>query len=259
MNAKLDLAAGYAWRLIVVVVAAVLAGLVLAELRLVALPVLAASVLSTVLVPSVRWLRRRGWRPGLAAFTVLSIALAALGGLCAVLAPRVAGELNDLDISLRRGIETVAAWLVEGPLGVSEADLERAIDRGLGQLRDNADTLLTGALTGAAAFVELAVGFLLTLVVLFFLLRDGETIWLWLVGLVAEHRRAAVRDAGARAWEVLGRFVRGTTVIALFDATLIGIGLWVIGLPLALPLAVITFFGAYVPVAGAVVAGLAPR
>ena len=257
VNATLELAAGYAWRLIVVVAAAVLAGLVLAELRLVVLPVVAALVLCTFLLPPVRWLRRRGWRASLAAFAVLSVALSALGGLCAVLVPRVAGELRDLDFSLQRGIETVAAWVVEGPLGVSEADLERAIDRGLEQLRDNADTLLSGALTGAAAFVELVVGLLLTLVLLFFLLRDSETIGRWLVGLVAERHREAAREAGIRAWEILGRFIRGTTIIALFDATLIGIGLWALGIPLALPLAVLTFFGAYVPVAGAVVAGLA--
>jgi len=250
-------AAVQAWRLVGLALAAAFVVLALAELRVVVLPVLAALVLGTFLIPPVRRLGRRGWPRGLAAFAVLAVALAALTGLFVALAPPVADELRTLDLNLQEGFETVAGWVVEGPLGVSETDLDRAIERAADELRDNAGALASGVLSGAAALGELVVGLLLTVVLLFFLLRDGEGMWRWVVSLFDERRRSQVSKAGARGWEVLGGYLRGTTLVALFDAAFIGLGLWVIGVPLVLPLALLTFFGAYVPVAGAVAAGLA--
>jgi len=52
-------------------------------------------------------------------------------------------------------------------------------------------------------------------------------------------------------------FLRGQTIVALFDAVFIGLALVLIGVPLVLPLALLTFFGAYVPILGATVAGSA--
>lgn len=246
-----------AWRLVGLALAAAFVVLALAELRVVVLPVLAALVLGTFLIPPVRRLGRRGWPRGLAAFAVLAVALAALIGLFVALAPPVADELRALDLNLQEGFERVAGWVVEGPLGVSETDLDRAIERAADELRNNAGALASGVLSGAAALGELVVGLLLTVVLLFFLLRDGEGMWRWVVSLFDERRRSQVSKAGARGWEVLGGYLRGTTLVALFDAAFIGLGLWVIGVPLVLPLALLTFFGAYVPVAGAVAAGLA--
>ena len=91
---------------------------------------------------------------------------------------------------------------------------------------------------------------------LFYLLKDGERIWGWLVSLVTPARRDDVRQAGELAWQALAGFVRGQTLVALFDAVLIGSAIAILGVPLALPLAVLTFFGAYVPVIGATVTGL---
>ena len=88
------------------------------------------------------------------------------------------------------------------------------------------------------------------------MLKDGARIWDWMVGLAPPERRADVRAMGERAWGALGGFVRGQTLVALFDAVLIGLALVVIGVPLVLPLAVLTFFGAYVPVVGAAVTAM---
>src|SRR5690606_31741832 len=115
--------------------------------------------------------------------------------------------------------------------------------------------LTAGALSGAIVALEIAAGALLAVVLLFFLLKDGTRIWSWLLALCGDRRRDA--DAvGRRAWQALGGYVRGATIVAAFDATLIGLALLVIGVPLVLPLAVITFFAAYVPIIGATVSGL---
>ena len=58
-----------------------------------------------------------------------------------------------------------------------------------------------------------------------------------------------------RAWGTLGGFIRTQTLVAFIDAVIIGTGLAIIGVPLAVPLAVVTFFGGYIPIIGAFISG----
>lgn len=240
-----------------VIGAAVLALLhVAARLRLVVLPVLLAIVLSTFLVPPTDWLKARGWRDAPAASAVLLAALLLLGGLIAVLAPAVAGEFSELDVNVEDGIDSVQRWLRDSPLPVSSAEIGDALERLRERLSESIDTVAQRAVAGALVALELAAALVLTVVVLFFLLKDGERIRDWVVGLVPPARRDDVHEIGVRAWHALGGFIRGQTLVALFDAVLIGLALVIIGVPLALPLAVLTFFGAYIPVIGATITGL---
>jgi predicted PurR-regulated permease PerM len=219
------------------------------------LPVLLAIVLSTFLTPPVRWLKGLGWRSGPAAVTVLLAALLVLGGIVAVLVPLAVDEFDALDVSVTGSIDTVQAWLRD-TLPFSAQEISDAIERLQAQLRSSLDALAQGVAGGALVALEIVTGLLLAIVVLFFLLKDGERIWAWLVSLVTPARRDDVREIGERAWHALAGFVRGQTLVALFDAVLIGSAIAIIGVPLALPLAVLTFFGAYVPVIGATVTGL---
>lgn len=66
-------------------------------------------------------------------------------------------------------------------------------------------------------------GVLLTIVLLFFFIRDGERLWRWIVGLAPEQNRRDVREIGMRAWDTLGGYLRGTAIVAFFDAALIGL------------------------------------
>jgi predicted PurR-regulated permease PerM len=229
---------------------------VAARLRLVVLPILLAVVLATFLVPPVRWLKDHGWRDGPAAFTVLVTALIAFFGVFALLAPVAAGEFSEIDVSVALSVDTVQGWVRDTPLPVSSAEVADAIDRLQQQLSASIDTLTRRLVGGALVALEVATALLLTVVVLFFLLKDGERIWGWLVGLVPSARRDDTRAAGHMAWDAVAGFVRGQTLVAAFDAVLIGAALAVIGVPLVIPLAVLTFFGAYVPVIGATVTGL---
>ncbi len=74
--------------------------------------------------------------------------------------------------------------------------------------------------------------------------------------MFAPASRASVDRAGRRAWEVLGGYIRGTALIAAIDATLIGIGLWILGVPLVFALAVLIFLGSFVPFVGATISGM---
>jgi putative heme transporter len=243
---------------VLVIGAAVAGALWLASrLRLVFLPVFLAVILATLLVPPVEWLKRRGWPDGAAAFAVLVLAVASLGAVVALMVPRTVDQFDQLDVGLTGGIQEVQDWLADGPLQLSERQIDDAFDQLQEEVRDHLGSVGTGALTGAVVLLEALAGLVLTLVVLFFFLKDGAGIWRWLSGLAPPHRRAHVEQAGARSWQALAGFLRGQTIVALFDAVFIGLALVVIGVPLVLPLVVLTFFGAYVPILGATVAGLA--
>lgn len=232
-----------------------LTGWVLVRLRLVVLPCLLALAWATILWPLVARLRGRGWRPAPGAFAVLIGAAAMMGAAVAAVAPGVADELDDVGASAREGVGQTVAWLAEGPLDLSQADVEGAVDDAITQLGGEGDALAQGVLTGAVFVGELIAGLLLALVVLFFLLKDGPAIWSFLAARVPDrHRRRAQRAADA-AWSTLGSYLRGIAIVGLVNSALIGLALWLLGVPLVVPLMVLTFTGAFVPLVGAVAAG----
>jgi predicted PurR-regulated permease PerM len=96
----------------------------------------------------------------------------------------------------------------------------------------------------------------LTVLLTFFFLKDGEGMWRWITDF-AGARRATWDEVGARVFTALGGYVRGIALVGLVDAALVGIALLVIGVPLIVPLMVLTFIAAFLPLIGAFLAGLA--
>lgn len=253
----LRVAGGAAWRLLAVAAAVYVVALVVANLRLVFLPVFAALLLATFLTPPARWLMRHKVPAALAALLALCGALVVLAGVLAAVSPQVADEVGPLDVGVSGGVERVEEWLVDGPLGLPERRVADVVDRVEEQLRANAGMIAGGFLSGAVIALELVAGALLTMVILFFFLKDGERIWSWALGLFPPSRRGDAAEVGARAWETLGGFLRGTAIVGTFNAFFIGLALFLIGVPLVIPLALLTFFGSFIPIVGAFVAGFA--
>jgi predicted PurR-regulated permease PerM len=241
----------------VIAAAVALVAIVLAKLRLVVLPLAVTLLLASVLVRPVGRLRRRGVPAAAAATAVLLGALAAVAGAVALVAVPVWNELDTLDLSVRGGVERVGDWLVEGPLHLAEADVDRIVDRSFDQLRTHGDSIADGVVSGGLIALELVAGAVLALVLLFFVLKDGDRIWAATLGLFPEHRRGDVQAVGSRTWAALGAYLGGVATVALVDAVFIGLGLALIGVPLVLPLAVLTFLGGFVPIVGATTAGFA--
>jgi predicted PurR-regulated permease PerM len=98
--------------------------------------------------------------------------------------------------------------------------------------------------------------FIILFAVIFFV-NDGRGIWSWLVGLLPREARAAADGSGQRAWAVLTSYVRATVIIATVDAIGIALGALALRLPFVLPIAVLVFLGAFVPVVGAAISGTA--
>lgn len=242
-------------RFLLIVAAAVVIVYALIQLRLVVLPVVGAILIATVLVPVARRLHGFGLPPTVATLATMFGGAALIAGLIALIVPSVAGELDDLGESVGSGIDQVVTWLADGPLGVSEAELNRGIDQAIERLGESSGSLAAGVLSGAQLVAELIAGLLLMAVLIFFFVKDGPRIWGWVVSLLPARRRDDANEIGARAWAALGGYVRGVSIVATVDAVLIGLALLIIGVPLVLPLMVLTFMGAFFPLVGALLAG----
>jgi len=251
----LVIAAAIAWRVLVVAAALALAALVVVELRLVMIPAIGALFAAAVLVHPVGWLRRRGVPPAPAAALVEVGAIAVIVVVGVLLAPSVGREFRDLGPVLQTGVQDVQRWLADGPLQISEPQVRMVTERITSWARDNATSLATGAVRGAALAVELVAGIFLFAFLTFFFVKDGERITAWFLDQVDTRHRDLVRALARRTWGVLGAYLRGTTIVALVDSTLIGIGLLLVGVPLVAPLMLLVFAGAYFPIVGATVAG----
>ena len=248
--------ASYAWRFLVIAAAVVVLGYVVVKLRLVFIPMFVALLVASILQPAAEWLRSRGWPPLLAAWTVLLGSILVIVAIFAAIVPAFVRELDNLGRELEQGFDRVVRWLGEGPLNVTEQQVDGYIERGVEQLRDNIGIVGGGVFSGVVKTGEILAGVLLAFVILFFVLKDSDKITSWLGRQLSDDKRPHASEMGRRAWATLSAYARGTAIIALVDAVLIGLALVLIRNPLALPLAVITFFAAFFPIVGAVVAGI---
>lgn len=250
------LTAAYSWRFLVTVAALFIFVYVLVVLRLIVIPMVVALLISTLLVPLADRLRNRGVPSLLAAWIVFGGSLGLMAGLVSLLAPAFAGEVDNLGRDVRRGTEDVITWLTTGPLDLTRTQIDGYIDQLSEQLRERQSSLVSGAFKGAYVLVEVVVGALLTGVLTFFFVKDGSRIASALLGMFPARRHDDLRTVSRRSWEALGAYIRGTAVVGLVDAVAIGGTMLVLGVPLVAPIAVITFFAAFFPLVGAVVAGV---
>jgi predicted PurR-regulated permease PerM len=249
----LQVSAGWSWRLLLVAAAAAVGVFVMVVLRPILLPVFLAVLLSAYLRPVVVWLKARRVPKGMAAglgvllFVLVLAGLVALGAYAItdqsdVIADRVedgADELEDLAAD-RFGDDTVA-------------DARERLREAGDNLQDAG---VRGAVKVASVAVEVVTGAFLTLFALFYVLRDGDRMWASLRDRFDDRKRAFADRAGRRAWGQLQGYMYGTAAIAAVDAVLIGVGAWVLSVPSALAIGLLTFALSFVPFVGAVVAGL---
>lgn len=223
-------------------------------LSLVIVPVVLALFPATLLLPVARWLKGRGVPAGAAAIVSLVGGVLLIVAVIGLMVPLVTAELPGLIESASEGVAELEEFLAEGPLGLEIDGISDLLRRAGEQLggEDGEDGQATQALV--TAFEGLA-GFLLMLVLLFFYLKDDVRLGRGIVEALPERVRGHVRDAGIRTWDTIGPYFRGQLLVALVDAVFIGLGLVLLGVPLALPLAVLIFFGGMFPIVGAVTTG----
>jgi putative heme transporter len=247
---SLNRAAGWSWRLLVCAAAALSVLLVLRYLSVIVLPVMFALTIAPALTPVAGVLHRRLGRP--AAALALLFGLAVVAGLIAIVAISVLAQYDELVDSLTQAKDDIVDRLEGEPFNLSLEGTEDVSE----SLADFSDEAFGYAVAGVQTGLAVVGGVVLAVAVLYFVLRDGEALWTWILQRFAPTSRPAIDRAGQRAWHELGGFIRGTAIIAFVDASLIGIGLWLLGVPVAFALAVLVFIGAFVPFVGAFFTGL---
>jgi predicted PurR-regulated permease PerM len=248
--ASLERAASWSWRLLVCAAAALSVLLVLRYLSVIVLPVMFALTIAPALTPVSGMLRRRLGRP--AAAVALLFGLAVVAGLIAIVAISVLAQYDELADSLTEAVDDLVEVLEDEPFNLS---LEGSEDL-TSSLEGFGDEAFGYAVAGVQAGIAVVGGVVLAVALLYFILRDGAALWAWILRWFAPESRPAIDRAGRHAWAELAGFIRGTALIAFVDATLIGVGLWLLGVPVAFALAVLVFIGAFVPFIGAFLSGL---
>ncbi|GAA2066768.1 hypothetical protein GCM10009722_31460 [Williamsia deligens] len=242
-------------QLVVVAAAAWVLGWVVSRTWAIILPVVLAVIVCTVLWPPVRWMRSRGLPPAAAALIAVTIGAAVIAGVIAAVAPSIADQVALLSTKSVAGIRQVEDWLQGPPLDISDAQLNSAVSAITDRLESSGAQIASGVFTGVGAATSALVTFFTAVVITFFLLKDGPRFVPWLRRSVGSPAAPHVAEVLSRMWRTLGGFIRTQALVSLVDAVLIGIGLLVLGVPLAYVLAIITFVGGFVPIVGAFVAG----
>jgi putative heme transporter len=245
-------AGAYAWGLIGLAGLLVLLGFLFVTFRVITIPLILALFPAAILVPVVNWLVRHGWRRGIATGFTLVAALLVGAGIIAIMVNAIQDQLPELVESVQAGWEQMRVALEEGLFGLPAIELEAILDQVVRWAREDLTENVLAALVATVEGIA-AVGF--GLVALFFYLRDGGRLSAWIRDLFPRDVRDHVSEMGARTWKAISGYIRGQTVVALVDAVFIGIGLVILGVPLAFVLSVLIFFGGYVPIVGAFVTG----
>jgi predicted PurR-regulated permease PerM len=254
----LRLAAGWSWRLLVIVAAAAVVLWLVARLRLVLIPLAIALLLAALLTPAVGWLRRQAHFPRtLASAAVLVTGLIVVAGTLTLVITQFVSGFPALAAKSTDGIRQIQTWLQNGPLHLSNQQLGGAADAAQKWLDTHRDTLTSGALSTAGTAVEMLASGFLVLFATFFFLRDGGRIWRFLVGLLPKPAREPMARAGEQSWLTLVAYVKATVLVAFIDAAGIGLALLILRVPFALPLAALVFLSSFIPIVGATISGAA--
>lgn len=256
VNPVVERLAAYAWRLAIIAVVGVAILWLLGAVWIAVLPVVVAAFLTRILIGPTDWLRARRFRPALASATVLLgfllLVVAALG----LVGYSAGKQSTNIGPAVTEALNDIEDWLVtDGPGDMTRADIQdfrEGVSRAAGNwIRDSGGTLVSGAVV----VFQVVMGIVLGLIITFFALKDGERFLTWVLSLVPERRRRRSRRLASKAWATLGGYLRGAALLGLLEGVVIGATVALVGAQLAAPIGLITFLLAFIPFAGAIIAG----
>ena len=251
----LRLATAYSWRLLVVAAAAGVAIWIIIQLKLLVIPLLIAILIAALLWPGLLWMLEHRV-PRWAAIVVSVLAtIAVISGLLWLAIWQISRQWSSVQARTVEAVGQLRQYLIDGPLHLTSTEIDGLLQQGWGFLEQQASLLWSGALAIGSTVGHVATGALLVLFILLCILADGGRIWRWVVRLFPRQARPAVNGAGRAGWRTVVTYARTQLLVATIDATGIGLGALFLGVPLAAPIAVLVFLGAFIPFVGAVVTG----
>ncbi|MBM7466966.1 AI-2E family transporter [Microbacterium esteraromaticum] len=253
--APLRVTAAYSWRLLVIAGMVALFIWLVMLLKLLVIPLMVAILITALLWPAFQLMLRARFPRWLAiALTVLGT-LGVVTGLLWLVVWQVREQLPDVQAKTADAIAQLRTFLLEGPMHLTEKQIDGYIQQGIGLLNEQADLLLNGALAVTGTAAHILTGALLALFILICLLADGAGIWRWTLKLFPRTARPAADAAARNGWATVVDYARTQMFVAGIDAIGIGLGAALLGVPMPIPVAVLVFLGSFVPIVGAVVTG----
>ncbi|MFD1660964.1 AI-2E family transporter [Streptomyces caeni] len=248
-------AAEAGWRVLVLAGTVWVLMRVISAVQLVVLAFAAALLITALLQPTVAWLKRHGVPRGPATALTAVLGFVIMGLIGWFVTWQVMENIDSLSNQIQDGIDELRKWLLNSPFHVTDKQINEIAKNLREAIGANTDQITSTGLEGVTVIVEALTGILLTMFSTLFLLYDGRRIWEWTLKLVPAAARPGVAGAGPRAWRTLTAYVRGTVIVALIDAIFIGLGIYFLDVPMAVPLAVFIFLFSFIPLVGAVASG----
>ncbi|MFF7165051.1 AI-2E family transporter [Streptomyces sp. NPDC008086] len=248
-------AAEAGWRLLVLAGTVWVLMRVISAVQLVVFAFVIALLLTALMQPSVAWLTRRRVPHGFATALTAILGFVVIGLMGWFVTWQVMENIDNLSDQVQDGIDELRNWLLNSPFHVTDKQINEIAENLREAVGANTEEITSAGLEGVTVVVEALTGILLAAFSTLFLLYDGKRIWQWTLKLVPAAARPGVAGAGPRAWATLTAYVRGTVLVALIDAVFIGIGIYFLDVPMAVPLAVFIFLFSFIPLVGAVASG----
>ncbi len=253
--AGLRTAAAWSWRILVVLMLVSVVTFVVVSLKLLFVALFVALLVTALVHPATERLQRWGLPHALATALVLLAFASAVIGVLYFAGRSLAGQAETIATAVTEGFDEVVAWL-QGSFGISLDQLSGplgSLTEGFGG--SGSGGIASSAFGVASTALEVVAGAGISLFATIFFVHSGAGIWAWLTSLFPGSARPRVDEAGQRSWTTLSSYARGTVLIAAIDAVGIGVGVALIGVPLAGAIAVLVFFGSFIPIVGALVSG----
>ena len=251
----LRVATAYAWRLLVIAAAVAVVVWIVIQLKLLVIPLLIAILICALLYPVFTFMLRHRVPRWLAIVVSIIGTVAIVTGLLWLAIWQITQQWASVQSRTVQTIAELRQYLIDGPLHLSTQQIDDGLAQGLDFLQQQASLLWSGALAVGTTIGHVATGVLLTLFILLCILADGGGIWRWTTHLFPTAARPAVDGAARAGWLTVVSYARTQMLVATIDAIGIGAVAFFLGVPLAIPIAVLVFLGAFVPIVGAVVTG----
>lgn len=245
----------YAWRFVVIAVAAGILIWLVIQLKLLVIPLLVAILITALLWPAFTWMLAHRVPKWLALVIAVLGAIGIIGGLLWLAIWQITREWGSVQARTGEAITRFRQYLIDGPLHLTSSQIDDLLAQAGTFLQQQADLLWSGALAVGSTVGHVLTGFVLTLFILLCTLADGGGIWRWVVRLFPRTARSEVDGAGKAGWKTVVTYARTQLLVATIDATGIALGAFLLGVPLAIPIGVLVFLGAFVPFVGAVITG----
>jgi predicted PurR-regulated permease PerM len=251
----LVITAAYAWRFIAIGVLVAFGFLVFARLAPVLLPLIIAVLIAAPLERLVTRMARHRVPRGLGSAIVILTLFFVVVGLIAIAGTAIVAGFDELRTAALEGLDTFIQWLITGPLHVAEERLTNLTGQATEWLEQNWMGVANGALSVTGTIGQVLAGMLIALIGLFFVLRDGRGMWLGFVNGIGGNNASRIDSAGRNSWIMLRRYTQTSAFVAFVDAVGIGLAAWILGIPLAFPIAITVFLFSFIPMFGAAISG----